>query len=73
MPAQTVRPEAPAAIRVSARLLRLCFFLVQTMSIYGKLPLKEITLNNFVRPESVTAGGLAALLPGIAAVSSVKK
>merc|ERR1712048_232082 len=47
--------------------------LQRTAEIYEKLPLKELKVHNFVAPDSVSGGGLAALLPGISAVSQVAK
>merc|ERR1712048_31187 len=47
--------------------------LERTAEIYEKLPLKELKVHNFVAPDSVSGGGLAALLPGISAVSQVAK
>lgn len=42
-----------------------------TVAIYKNLPLKEIKLSNFVAPES--GAGLAAMLPGISALSQSMK
>jgi len=44
-----------------------------TADIYEKLPLKEFKVHNFVSPDSVSGGGLAALLPGISALSQVAR
>merc|ERR1712187_286944 len=41
----------------------------RTADIYEKLPLKELAVHNFVSPDSVSGDGLAALLPGISALS----
>jgi len=47
--------------------------LKRTADIYEKLPLKELKVHNFVAPDSVSGGGLAALLPGISALSQAAR
>merc|ERR1711998_324406 len=42
-----------------------------TAQIYSKLPLRELKLSNFVGQEA--AGGLAAMLPGVSALSQTMK
>ena len=41
--------------------------------IYGKLPLKELKLHNFLAPTSLEKNGLAALLPGITSLFQAVK
>lgn len=47
--------------------------LKRTAQIYEKLPLKELKVHNFVAPDSVSGGGLAALLPGVHALSQAAR
>ena len=42
----------------------------QTKRMYESLSLKDMHLNNYINPDEVTAGAVAGLLPGLAAVQS---